>query len=143
MSRFNLSERIKKENAKEKEQIRLKKKHQIDQENVVVVEKSNTYKFTIKTIISFIKLIATVTLLILAVIGLTTLVYPTLRQEFLTIFLDVFDQFKNFIKIESINDYVFNRINLNIENHHSLQQNLNDKSLHIKQSKHQKISIDR
>lgn len=39
MSRFNLSERIKKENAKEKEQIRLKKKHQIDQENVVVVEK--------------------------------------------------------------------------------------------------------
>lgn len=60
MSRFNLSERIKKENAKEKEQIRLKKKHQIDQENVVVVEKSNTYKFTIKTIISFIKLIATV-----------------------------------------------------------------------------------
>ena len=69
MSRFNLSERIKKENAKEKEQIRLKKKHQIDQENVVVVEKSNTYKFTIKTIISFIKLIATVTLLILAVIG--------------------------------------------------------------------------
>ena len=100
MSRFNLSERIKKENAKEKEQIRLKKKHQIDQENVVVVvEKSNTYKFTIKTIISFIKLIATVTLLILAVIGLTTLVYPTLRQEFLTIFLDVFDQFKNFIKM--------------------------------------------
>ena len=69
MSRFNLSERIKKENAKEKEQIRLKKKHQIDQENVVVVEKSNTYKFTIKTIISFIKLIATVTLLILAVIA--------------------------------------------------------------------------
>ena len=56
MSRFNLSERIKKENAKEKEQIRLKKKHQIDQENVVVVEKSNTYKFTIKTIIAFIKL---------------------------------------------------------------------------------------
>ena len=99
MSRFNLSERIKKENAKEKEQIRLKKKHQIDQENVVVVEKSNTYKFTIKTIIAFIKLIATVTLLILAVIGLTTLVYPTLSQEFLTIFLDVFDQFKNFIKM--------------------------------------------
>ena len=99
MSRFNLSERIKKENAKEKEQIRLKKKHQIDQENVVVVEKSNTYKFTIKTIIAFIKLFATVTLLILAVIGLTTLVYPTLRQEFLTIFLDVFDQFKNFIKM--------------------------------------------
>ena len=91
MSRFNLSERIKKENAKEKEQIRLKKKHQIDQENVVVVEKSNTYKFTIKTIIAFIKLIA--------IIGLTTLVYPTLRQEFLTIFLDVFDQFKNFIKM--------------------------------------------
>ena len=53
MSRFNLSERIKKENAKEKEQIRLKKKHQIDQENVVVVEKSNTYKFTIKTFNSF------------------------------------------------------------------------------------------
>lgn len=99
MSRFNLSERIKKENAKEKEQIRLKKKHQINQENVVVVEKSNTYKFTIKTIIAFIKLIATVTLLILAVIGLTTLVYPTLRQEFLTTFLDVFDQFKNFIKM--------------------------------------------
>ena len=76
MSRFNLSERIKKENAKEKEQIRLKKKHQIDQENVVVVEKSNTYKFTIKTIIAFIKLIATVTLLILAVIGINYIGLP-------------------------------------------------------------------
>ena len=58
-----------------------------------------------------------------------------------SIFKSVFHSYKE--HIESINDYVFNRINLNIENHHSLQQNLNDKSLHIKQSKHQKISIDR
>lgn len=58
-----------------------------------------------------------------------------------SIFKFVFHSYKE--HIESINDYVFNRINLNIENHHSLQQNLNDKSLHIKQSKHQKISIDR
>ena len=58
-----------------------------------------------------------------------------------SIFKSVFHSYKE--HIESINDYVFNRINLNIENHHSLQPKMNDKSLHIKQSKHQKISIDR
>lgn len=97
MSRFHVSERIKQEDLQRKEQLRLKKKHQITQDGVVIVEKSNLYKFTVKTAISLIKLIATILLLTLAVIGLSTLIYPNIRQEFLTILLDVFTQLKNFM----------------------------------------------
>lgn len=95
MTRFNIAARIKEEEAFKNDQKRLKEKHKFDQDNIVVVEKSNIYKFTIKTFIGLVRLLASIIILTLAVIGLATLVYPEIRNEFLIILQDVLLQIKN------------------------------------------------
>lgn len=93
-----LVENVKKEIEFKEDQKKLKKIYSIsDQNNVVVVEKTNAYKFTVKTIISIIKTGATVVLLTLAVIGLTTLIYPTIRHEFFMIGQNIYEQFQTLI----------------------------------------------
>ncbi len=68
-----------------REQQRLKEKHHIA-DDVVVVEKSNMTKFAAKLVVRLVKLIATLCLLTLAAIGLTCLIYPDTREAFLAIF---------------------------------------------------------
>lgn len=98
MSRFKkgLVEEVKKEKAFEADQTRLKDKYNI-KEDVVVVEKNNVYKFTVKVVIGTIKTIATITLLVLATIGLLTLVYPETRNVFLEVLQQLYKQFISFI----------------------------------------------
>lgn len=67
-------------------QEKLKAKHDIEDENVVVVEKTNFAKFSVTTLIRLIKLIATILILALAAIGLTTLLYPECRMALFSIF---------------------------------------------------------
>ena len=57
------------------------RKYNLD-EDVVVVEKSNAYKFTVTVLINVIKTLATIIILILAAIGLITLIYPTTKKPF-------------------------------------------------------------
>ena len=71
------------------EQQRLKNKHNIADENVVVIEKSNTFKFTVKTVILLIKALSGTALLCLATIGVFTLLYSDLRQYFIGILVDI------------------------------------------------------
>lgn len=61
------------------EQEELRKKYDIKEE-VVVKETSNMGKFMIKSIGGVIRIIATVAVLILAAIGIITLIYPESRQ---------------------------------------------------------------
>ena len=84
---------IKAEKAFEKKQEDLKEKYNLDVEKgVVVVEKTNAYKFTIKILIGFLKMIATICLLTLASIGLITLIYPETRQAFTNVMNDIIYQ---------------------------------------------------
>jgi hypothetical protein len=62
------------------EQARLREKHSIKDEGVVVVEKANTFKFTVKTLLFLVRFAATVVLLTLAAIGLLALIYPMPRE---------------------------------------------------------------
>lgn len=82
----------------EKEQTQLHRKHKVKDENVIVVEKSNMTKFTVKLAVRFIKLAATICLLVLAVIGLTTLIYPETRQAFTGIFMQTVEQTEQLVK---------------------------------------------
>ena len=68
MAKFKTSLVSKKK--RQEEQQKLKDKHNIKDNNVVVVEKANMTKFTVKMLIRFVKLTATICLLILA--ALTT-----------------------------------------------------------------------
>lgn len=57
----------------------MKEKYNLE-EDVVVIEKNNTLKFLIKTAISLVKLVVTIAIFLLSVIGLTSLVYPATRH---------------------------------------------------------------
>jgi len=87
----NLVSGIKKEIAFEKEQEILKEKHHIENPNIVVIEK-NFFKLFLHTGSRVIRLTATILLLVLAAIGLTTIIYPTLRNDFFIILYDLKDQ---------------------------------------------------
>lgn len=89
-----LVEEIKKEQAFDKKQGLLKEKYKVNHtgEKVIIVEKNNAYKFTIKTITALLKTIVTAIILILAIIGLTTLIYPTVRSEFFVIIQSIQNQ---------------------------------------------------
>lgn len=88
---------IRKEKEFEQEQERLKDKYQIEKPEVVVVETSNMYKFTVNAVSSLVRLIATIILLILAAIGLMTLLYPGIRAEFLMVINDLIEQIRQFL----------------------------------------------
>ena len=63
----------------EAQENRIKQKHHIIDENVVVVEKSNTLKFIIRILVLFLKTAVWITLIILAAVGILCLVYPETR----------------------------------------------------------------
>ena len=71
------------------EQQRLKNKHKIADENIVVIEKNNTFKFTVKTVILLMKTLTGTALLCLATIGVFTLLYSDLRQNFISILIEI------------------------------------------------------
>lgn len=93
MSKFKkgLVKDIQKEKEFEKEQRDLKEKYSLDvAEEVVVVEKSNAYKFTVKMIVNAIKALATICLLALATVGIITLIYPNSRNAFFDIMDNIY-----------------------------------------------------
>lgn len=95
MSQFKkgLVGEIKEEIKFEKEQEDLKEKYKLDVPNdVVVVEKSNVYKFTVKMFVTLVKTIATICLLVLASIGIITLIYPESRAAYTNVMNEILQQ---------------------------------------------------
>lgn len=76
----------------QEQQRRLHTKHNIEDENVVVVEKSNMVKFSIKSMGVVIRTGATMVLLCLAAIGLLCLIYPETRQPLQAVIVQIFNQ---------------------------------------------------
>lgn len=98
MSRIkrSLVSQIKEQQEFEKQQNELKRKHRIEEKNVIVVEKSNMTKFLIRTIGNVVRISATILILVLASIGLTTLLYPQIRSELLIILRQIINQLVSF-----------------------------------------------
>lgn len=89
MKQKKLVAEIKEEIQFKENQKNLKEKHHIEDPNVVVIEKNNFIKFFIQTGARILRMTATIVLLFLSVIGLVTLVYPSLRSDLLLIVKDV------------------------------------------------------
>lgn len=83
--------------AEEVRQKQLRKQYKIEDENVKVVEKKTTFKFIINLLISFVKLVVTITLLVLATIGLICLIYPNPRNEFLIVLNEIIKSAREFL----------------------------------------------
>ncbi len=79
--------------AEKREQEELRKKHNITDDKVKVVEKNNYLKYVIKGI----KLVANILVYILASVGLIALIYPTTHQGLIAIADEVIRQLREFI----------------------------------------------
>ena len=69
---------------KQNEQQHLKDKHNIQDKNVIVVEKTPIFKW----LILLFRVVFTIVLFVVAAIGIFTLLYPDLRHEFLKILIE-------------------------------------------------------
>ena len=76
----------------EEKQNDLKEKYNIDAQDVIIVEKNHVVKFFVKVMISFIKTVATISILVLAAIGLLTVVYPEVRNPFVELLVSFREQ---------------------------------------------------
>ncbi len=76
----------------EEKQNDLKEKYNINAQDVIIVEKNNVVKFFVKVMISFIKTVATISILVLAAIGLLTVVYPEVRNPFVELLVSFREQ---------------------------------------------------
>ena len=82
-----------------KEQQHLHEKHHIEDENVVVVEKSGAVKFTVRTLGTIIRTLALIVLVVFAAIGIAALLYPEPREALVKVFLEDFGQIKGYVGI--------------------------------------------
>ena len=87
-----LVEQMKQEEKEKEHQESLKERYDIE-EDVVVVERTNTIKFLLKTMIGGTRLIIAILVFILALIGLTALIYPDSRSLLIRQGLQVWQEF--------------------------------------------------
>ena len=87
-----LVEQMKQEEREKEHQESLKERYDIE-EDVVVVEKNNTIKFLLKTMIGGARLIIAILVFILALIGLSALIYPDSRSLLIRQGLQVWQEF--------------------------------------------------
>ena len=87
-----LVEQMKQEEREKEHQESLKERYDIE-EDVIVVEKTNTIKFLLKTMLGGARLIIAILVFILALIGLTALIYPDSRSLLIRQGLQVWQEF--------------------------------------------------
>lgn len=75
----------------------LRDKYHVENSEILVVEKNHFLKFSIRLIIALIKMLATILILCMAIVGLCCLIYPGPRKELIQIFTDTIVQIKGFI----------------------------------------------
>ena len=90
---------VREELERKEEQKKLHKKHEQIAEDVVIVEKSHVVKFLIKSVAGSIRICAAILLCILAVIGLTALIYPEVRRELLQVLSEILMEGQKMIRM--------------------------------------------
>lgn len=80
---------------REAEQKRLHNKHNIKDDHAIVVEKDNMFKFTVRIFEQLTRLAATIIVLILAAIGIISLLYPEVRRELIDVLQAIIEQTKD------------------------------------------------
>jgi hypothetical protein len=93
-----LMRKYREKKAFDQEQKRLKEKHGVS-EDVIVVEKSNMAKFTVTLVISLVRLLITVLIVLLTATGLICLIYPLPREDFFKIVSEIANEVREFLRI--------------------------------------------
>lgn len=80
---------VKEEQQRQREQKKLHRKHHLQDETVVIVEKSNLMKFLISSSFRIIRLTAVITVFALATLGSIALLYPDVRNPLLGVLWEI------------------------------------------------------
>lgn len=86
----------------EKKQEKLKDKFGIEGQDVVIVERTNTFKFTINTFISLVCLIRNIIMLALALVGVLALCYPAPRTEVFLVLQQALDEITRILPVGNL-----------------------------------------
>ncbi|HCA33553.1 MAG TPA: hypothetical protein DEP00_00090 [Lachnospiraceae bacterium] len=86
-----------KEQKEEKNQEKLRKKHHID-EDVTVVEKPMIGKFVVNAVGDIIVWAARIALIVLAALGLISLLYPEIRQVLFSVLMRIWNETMRMVK---------------------------------------------
>lgn len=87
--------RYEEEFAEKERQRVLHEKHNISEE-ILIVEKSNIFKFLVRVLIGGLKLCATISIICLASVGLIGLIYPETREAYVAIYEQIMSQLEAF-----------------------------------------------
>lgn len=94
---------LKKQFKEEKAQEELKQQYGITQENVVVVERKSRivqmWRATLNYAFFFFSIMVRVAIAVLAIIGLTTLIFPDIRVEFISAMQTAISEVKAYVGI--------------------------------------------
>lgn len=80
---------VKEEQQKQREQKKLHRKHHLQDETVVIVEKSHLMKFLIRSAFRIIRLTAVTAIFALATLGSMALLYPEVRNPLLGVLWEI------------------------------------------------------
>lgn len=83
-----LIKKFKAEEEEKHEQEELKAKHNIEAD-VYVVEKNNTFKFLLRGAYTLLRVVSSVVLIVLAAVGILSIVYPETRRELIIVLTDI------------------------------------------------------
>lgn len=99
MSKYKkgLVEDIKREQAFDAKQLSLKEKYNITDKNIVVVEKNRFFKYFFKWLSSIFHTVSNLLLVLLAIIGVLVLIYPSTRSALFAVLRDIWNQLVQFI----------------------------------------------
>lgn len=84
--------RVREENEMHKEQMHLKEKYGMVQEDVVIIEKNNFIKFFIGTFARILRMTASLLIFFLSVTGLAALIYPGSRMELIRQAVSIYNE---------------------------------------------------
>ena len=96
--RKELVKEVKREEENRKKQTKLREKFDIPKD-VVIVEKTNTFKFLVNVTGGVIKTAVLIIIFLLTVIGIVSLVFPVSRNELIHQFMITMKELRNFIGI--------------------------------------------
>ena len=96
--RKELVREVKREEENRKKQKKLREKFDIPKD-VVIVEKTNTFKFLVNVTGGVIKTAVLIIIFLLTVIGIVSLVFPVSRNELIHQFMITMKELRNFIGI--------------------------------------------
>ena len=96
--RNELVREVKREEENRKKQKKLREKFDIPKD-VVIVEKTNTFKFLVNVTGGVIKTAVLIIIFLLTVIGIVSLVFPVSRNELIHQFMITMKELRNFIGI--------------------------------------------